>query len=158
PMHGLLRDLRQGLRALVKAPAFTLGAIAVLALGVGANTTLFSVVYGVLLKPLPFAQPERLVQLWHTPPKKSFPGMDTFSLSAANYLDWEQQNSVFERSAIYCYTDLRLGGAEPAVLDSARVEATFFGVLGVRPLLGRTFEQGDDQPEREHSVVLSHKL
>ncbi len=157
-MQGLWTDLVLALRGLRKAPGFALAAIAVLGLGVGANTALFSVVYGVLLRPLPFPEPEQLVQLWHTPPAKSFPGIDTFSLSAANYLDWQKQNDVFERSAIYEYTDLHLGGVEPKVLDGAKVETTFFATHGVKPLLGRGLEVGDEQPGRSQVVVLSHKL
>src|ERR671933_8121 len=109
-MRNFLNDLRHGVRLLRKAPAFSIAALIVLALGIGANTAVFSIVYGVLLRPLPFADPDRLVQLWHVPPQKSFPGMTRFSLSAANYLDWERQNHVFERSAIYAFTTLRLTG------------------------------------------------
>src|SRR5437764_5879494 len=97
----LASDLKLAIRVLRKAPGFSLAALVVLALGIGANTAIFSIVNGVLLRPLPFGEPERLVQLWHTPPQKSFPGMKQFSLSAANYLDWEQQNHVFDSSAIY---------------------------------------------------------
>src|SRR5262249_12361228 len=92
-MSALLYDLKRALRVLRKTPGFTLAALVVLALGIGANTAIFSLVYGVLIRPLPFHEPERLLQLWHTPPQKSFPGMTQFALSAANYLDWEQQNT-----------------------------------------------------------------
>ena len=87
-MSGLLYDLKRALKVLRKTPGFTVAALIVLALGIGANTSIFSLVYGVLVRPLPFAEPERLVQLWHVPPPKSFPGITLFSLSAANYLDW----------------------------------------------------------------------
>jgi putative ABC transport system permease protein len=103
-MSSFVQDLRRALRVFRKMPGFTLAALIVLALGIGANTSIFSLVYGVLIRPLPFAEPDRLVQLWHVPPAKSFPGMTIFPLSAANYLDWEQQNSVFESSAIYAFT------------------------------------------------------
>src|SRR5438067_12463153 len=137
-MAGIIQDLRHGVRLLVKSPGFTAAAILVLALGIGANTAIFSVVNAVLLRPLPFYEPDRLVQLWHVPPQKSFPGMTRFSLSAANYLDWEHENSVFEKSAIYNYTELRLTGrGEPQVMQGSRVEPTFFSMLGVKPLLGR---------------------
>src|SRR5262245_61721544 len=124
-MAGFLRDARHAVRSLLKTPSFSLAAIIVLALGIGANTSIFSVVYGVLLRPLPVREPERLVQLWHTPPQKSFPGMDQFALSAANYLDWQAQNDVFEHSAVFEYSDLHLSGGDTAeVVDSARVEPT----------------------------------
>src|SRR5437016_6823612 len=109
-MSTLLQDVRRALRVLHKTPGFTMAALVVLALGIGANTAIFSLVYGVLIRPLPFSEPERLVQLWHVPPQKSFPGMTRFSLSAANYLDWEQQNTVFASSAIYGFAPFRLRG------------------------------------------------
>src|SRR5438105_8661843 len=158
-MSTLLHDVRRALRVLRKTPGFTLAALVVLALGIGANTAIFSLVYGVLIRPLPFSEPERLVQLWHVPPQKSFPGMTRFALSAANYLDWEKQNSVFESSAIYAFMAVRLSGnGDPQILRAARVESTFFSTLGVKPLLGRTIATGDDQGERQYEVVLSHGL
>ena len=83
-MAGFWNDLKHGCRVLLKAPGFALSAIIVLALGIGANTAIFGIVNGVLLRPLPYAEPDRLVQLWHTPPQKQFPGMNRFALSAAN--------------------------------------------------------------------------
>ncbi|HZU23007.1 MAG TPA: ABC transporter permease [Terriglobales bacterium] len=155
----LFNDLKVALRVLRKAPSFSLAALIVLALGIGANTAIFSVVNGVLLRPLPFAQPDRLVHLWHTPPQKSFPGLSIFSLSAANYLDWERQNNVFESSAIYNFTQRRLtGSGEPQLLRGARVEPTFFNVLGIKPMLGRAVGPGDDQGANSKIVVLTYKL
>jgi len=154
-----MNDVRHAGRVLRKSPGFTFSALLVLALGIGANTAIFSIVYGVLIRALPFAEPDRLVQLWHVPPQKSFPGATRFSLSAANYLDWEQQNDVFEASAIYTYTTLRLtGNGEPRMLRAARVEPTFFPLLGVPALIGRTILPGDDRSEGSAPVVLSHGL
>ena len=158
-MSGLLYDLKRALKVLRKTPGFTVAALIVLALGIGANTSIFSLVYGVLVRPLPFAEPERLVQLWHVPPPKSFPGVTLFSLSAANYLDWEQQNTAFESSAVYAFTTFRLSAdGDPQLLRASRVEPTFFSMFGVKPLLGRTIVPGDDQGERQYEVVLSHQL
>src|SRR5262245_32452924 len=158
-LMSILYDLKRALRVLRKTPGFTLAALIVLALGIGANTAIFSLVYGVLIRPLPFHEPERLVQLWHTPPQKSFPGMTQFALSAANYLDWEQQNTVFESSAIYMFQGYRLSGnGDAQILRAARAEPTFFSTFGVKPLLGRTIMPGDDQGERQYEVVLSHAL
>jgi hypothetical protein len=120
-------DLKYAIRALTTAPGFTVAAVIVLALGIGANTAIFSIVHAVLLRPLPFGEPHRLVQLWHTPPKEQFPGVHRFALSAANYLDWEQQNTVFEGSAVYRYTEFRLGhGRDAKMIAAARVQPTFF--------------------------------
>ena len=131
-MSGLLHDLKFALRSLRKAPGFAVAALLVLALGIGANTSIFSIVNGVLLRPLPFAEPDRLVQLWHTPPAKQFPGMTKFSLSAANYLDWEQRNDVFEKSAVYAFANFRItGSGEAQELQAGRVEPTFFDVLQI---------------------------
>src|SRR5690242_15791517 len=102
-METLAQDFRYSFRVLLKNPGFAAIAIAVLALGIGANTAIFSVVNAVLLRPLPFRDAGRLVRVWHVPPAKSFPGISRFSVSAANYIDWESQNHSFDRMAIYSY-------------------------------------------------------
>src|SRR5436190_19412756 len=158
-MPGFWNDLKHGCRVLLKTPGFAVSAVIVLALGIGANTAIFGIVYGVLLRPLPYSEPDRLVQLWHTPPQKEFPGVTRFALSAANYLDWEAQNTVFSSSAVYRFWQFRLtGNGEPQILRAARVEPTFFSVLGTRPLIGRAIDPRDGAPERQHVVVLSHGL
>ena len=153
----LLADLKHAARTLLKAPGFAIAAVIVLALGIGANTAIFSIVYAVLLRPLPFGDADRLVQLWHTPPQAQFPGVKTFALSAANYLDWEAQNTVFEGSAVYGFAQFRLSnGADAKQITAARVEPTFFSVLGVQPMLGRVFTTAS--ADGANTVVLSHRL
>jgi hypothetical protein len=109
-MLNWMADLRYGFRALRRSPGFALGAILVLALGIGANTAIFSLVNAALLRPLPYEEPSRLVQLWHIPPAKSFPGLTLFSVSPANYLDWQRQSSAFEAMAVYGGRNLVFGG------------------------------------------------
>jgi len=158
-METLLSDLRFGFRMLRKAPGFTIVAVTVLALGIGANTAIFSVVNAILLRPLPFQDPERLVQLWHVPPPKSFPGMTRFSVSPANYLDWANQNHSFEQMAIYGFMSFNLTGrGEPESVLGIRVSPDFFSVLRAQPLLGRIFSPEENAAGRGNVVVLSHGL
>jgi putative ABC transport system permease protein len=158
-MRGLFQDLRYAWRQLRKSSGFAAVAVITLALGIGANTAIFSVVNGVLLRPLAFKDPGRLVRVWHVPPAASFPGMSTFAVSAANYLDWEQQNHVFESMAIYNFHDFTLtGSAKPEQIGACAVSSDFFSTLGVQPLLGRVFSSAEDQPGHSNAVVLSHRL
>jgi putative ABC transport system permease protein len=158
-MKTLAQDLEHGLRVLLKSPGFTAAAIVVLALGIGANTAIFSVVNAVLLRPLPFADPTRLVFVWHVPPAKSFPGMKTFSVSAANFIDWQRANHVFDRMAIYTGSSLNLTGREqPEALQGAAVSSDFFSTLQTQPTLGRVFTSDEDQQGKNHVVILSYGL
>ena len=158
-MPGLMQDLRYAMRQLRKAPGFAAVAVITLALGIGANTAIFSVVNGVLLRPLPFKGADRLVRIWHVPPAKSFPGMKTFSVSAANYIDWQKQSEVFEKMAIYSYHGFTLTGGDKAEqLDGTAVSADFFSTLGVQPEIGRALLPDEDQLGRANVVVLSHRL
>jgi putative ABC transport system permease protein len=155
----LLSDFRYGTRMMKKAKLFAVIAVLTLAIGIGANTAIFSVIYGVLLRPLPFNEPDRLVQIWHTPPQSSFPGMKAFSVSAANYLDWKAESKSFEKMAITSFSRLNLSGnGEPQPLRGRRVSPDFFSALQVSPMLGRTIAEGEDQPGHEHVIVLSHAL
>jgi putative ABC transport system permease protein len=158
-MSGIFQDLRHAVRQLRKSPGFTAVAVITLALGIGANTAIFSVVNGALLRPLAFREPSRLVHVWHTPPAKSFPGMTTFAVSAANYLDWQSQNQVFENMAIYSHHGFTLTGSEkPEQVDASAVSSSFFETLGVQAMLGRGFSPQEDQPGRSNVVVLSHRF
>ena len=113
-MLGIFDDLKYAVRQLRKAPGFALIAVITLALGIGANTAIFSVVNGVLLRPLPFHDPDQVVRIWHTPPQTSFPGMSTFAVSPANFLDWQAENHVFSSMAIYGYRVFTFTGGEKA--------------------------------------------
>jgi putative ABC transport system permease protein len=113
----------------------------------------------VLLRPLPFASPDQLVRVWHVPPAKSFPGMPTFAVSAANYLDWQRQNHVFGEMAIYSFRGFTLTGTDkPEQVDACAASSAFFSTLGVQPVIGRTFSPDEDQPGRSNVVVLSHRF
>ena len=158
-MTGLFQDLRVASRQFLKSPGFTAVAVLTLALGIGANTAIFSVVNSVLLRPLPFTNADRIMRVWHTPPAKSFPGMSTFSVSAANYFDWKHDNHVFEQMAILNYHGLTLTGvAQPQQVDACAVGAGFFETLGVAPIVGRVFSPDEDQPGRTNVVVLSYRF
>src|SRR5262245_17332927 len=111
----LIQDLRYGARMLRKNPGFTAVAALTLALGIGANTAIFSLINHLLLRPLPYPESQRIVDVWHTPPQESFPGLDRFSVSPANYLDWKSQNEVFEQMAIYQYASFSLSAGDDPV-------------------------------------------
>lgn len=154
----LVQALRFALRMLRKSPGFAAVAIVIMALGIGANTAIFSVVHAVLLEPLPFRDVDRLVQVWHTPPQTSFPGMTQFAVSAGNFLDWQKQNSVFESMTLYSGGSFDVTGVgTPEAVRASQVSPEFFSVFGVQPLYGRVFlqKQGSGEPERE--VVLSYR-
>src|SRR5580698_5507835 len=158
-MARLAQNMRFALRLLRKSPGFACVAIVIMALGIGANTAIFSVVQAVLLEPLPFADADRLVQIWHVPPQTSFPGMTWFSVSAANFLDWQKQNHVFDQIALYggAGYDITESG-KPQSIVAATVTSNFFSVLGVQPLHGRVFLPEEDRPGSSHEVILSYKL
>jgi predicted permease len=158
-MTWLFQDVRYALRQLRKSPGFTAVAVITLALGIGANTSIFSVVNGVLLRPLAFKDPGRLVRIWHVPPPKSFPGMTVFAVSAANYADWESQNHVFDGMAILAYHGFTMtGGDKPEQVAASAVSSGFFSTLGIPPMLGRGFTPDEDQVGHSHVVVLSHRM
>jgi putative ABC transport system permease protein len=155
-MTGLLQDLRYALRQLCKNPQFTALALLIVALGIGANTAIFSVVNAVLVRPLPFPQSERLMQVWHVPPAASFHGMSRFAVSPANYLDWLNQSRGFEKMAIYGPNSFHLTNqGQPEAVMAAKVSSAFFSVLRVHPMLGRAFIPEEDQSGRDHVAIIS---
>jgi putative ABC transport system permease protein len=153
-MESLSQDLRYAFRALRKSPGFAAVTIAVLALGIGANTAIFSVVHAVLLKPLPFPEADRIVAVPHTPPQDIFPGRKYFSVSPANYYDWKAQNDVFSHMAIVAGGISSVtGSGDPVSLPSFYVSSEFFAVMGARPLRGRLLGEGDDAPGHDVAVI-----
>ena len=153
------RDVRVGVRSLVHSPVFSVVTVLSLALGIGANTAIFSVVNGLLLQPLPYPESDRIVDVWHTPPQQSFPGLDRFSVSPANYLDWKAQGTNFEQMAIYLHTGFSLTTSnDPVPLIGAAVSSDFFSVLRTNATLGRTFTSDEERPGRDQVVVIGHGL
>ncbi|MFN8001537.1 MAG: ABC transporter permease [Acidobacteriota bacterium] len=152
------QDLRYGVRMLLKRPGFALIAIVTLALGIGANTAIFSVVNAVLLRPLPFAEPAQLVAVWETSRKN--PGAAS-SVSYPNFYDWRAQNKSFERLASYYTVNMTLTGlATPMNLHSAVVSTELFGLLGVQPAQGRSFLPEESRPGNStgRAALISHAL
>jgi putative ABC transport system permease protein len=146
----MLTDLRHGARALLRTPGFTLLAVLTLALGIGANTAIFSVVNAVLLNPLAYQDPDRLVTLLH---------YGTSPVAPANYADWRDQSHSFEAMAAAQYWSPNLTGVDsPEHLTGLQVTQSMFPLLGIAPLMGRTFAAGEDQKGAEHEVVLSYRL
>ena len=151
-MSGLMQDLRLGFRSLLKNPGYAAVAILTLALGIGANTAIFSVIHSVLIEPLPFAEPDRLVQIWET---KLDRGWDTISGSQPNFLDFREMNNSFEDLVASSGRSVNLTGDDyPQRLNAGYVSAGFFRVLRVEPLHGRTFLPGEDEPDAESRIVL----
>ena len=157
-LETLAQDLRYCLRVLRKSPGFTAVAVLTLALGIGANTAIFSVAYGVLLKPLPYASPDQLVSVAGFVPqlRARIPSMP---MRAADFDAYRRSNSVFSGISALRSRDFNLTGVgEPEKLYGARVSANFFSMLGVQPESGRTFFPEEDEPGRDHVVVISHDL
>jgi putative ABC transport system permease protein len=155
-MENFLQDLRFGLRMLFAHPGFALVALIALTLGIGANTAIFSVVNGVLLKPLPYRQPEKLAMVWIDNRRQ---GIHEDITSWPNYIDWRDQNRTFEGMAGFRYGAVNLTGqGEPEELRSARVTSNFFPLLGVLPSLGRAFGAEEETQGKDRVAILSHGL
>src|SRR6267142_1768991 len=158
-MRNWIADLRYGFRAVRRSPGFALGTILVLALGIGANTAIFSIVNAALLRPLPYEDASRLMQVWHVPPAKSFPGMTLFSVSPANYLDWQRQSTSFEGMAAYGWRTLIFGGkGQPEAGQGVSVAPEFFSLLRAHTMLGRTFTVDENASGAAKVIVLSYKF
>src|SRR5882672_11337468 len=155
-MDAFLKDIRYGVRSLLKQPGFTAIAVITLALGIGANTAMFSVINAVLLRPLPYHDPDRLVTIWEESPQR---GMYQMPVSFANLRDWVDQTQTFSQISAYTFTNLNLTGAgEPARLSTVRASANLFSLVGATPLLGRAFLAEEDREGANRVVMLSHGL
>jgi putative ABC transport system permease protein len=153
-LTGLIQDIHYGVRTLAKTPSFTIVSLLTLALGIGANTAIFSFVDAVLLKPLPYADADRIVMVMEKPPIGERNGISTL-----NYLDWKSQNGVFEYMTAFSSGIATLTGrGEPVQLRRGAVAPQYFNIFGVHAVLGRTLVAGEDQPGKNQVVVLSHAL
>jgi putative ABC transport system permease protein len=154
-MDSLRQDLSYAVRLLARNPGFTAVAVLTLALGIGATTAIFTVVNGVLLRSLPYPNPDRIVRVYETNPKLQN-RLPLISPSVPNYLDWKEQNTVFEHMAAYRFRSFTFtGGQEPERIGGAAVPANLFALLGVEPALGRAFRPEEERPGQNHVIVLS---
>jgi putative ABC transport system permease protein len=155
-LEQLLQDTRFGLRMLRKSPGFTVIAVFTLAVGIGASTSIFSVVNAVLLGDLPYKDPGRLAMIWGTNARC---GADESPVSPGDYFEWKQKNSTFQDIAASYDNEVTLTGTEnPQFLIGYDFSANYFSILGVAPELGRTFTAEEDCPGAPKVVVLSDKL
>jgi putative ABC transport system permease protein len=153
-MNELLQDLRFGIRTLLKSPGFAIIAVSTLAIGIGANAAIFSYVYGILLRPSPYAEVARMVRVLEKPP-----GGGRNGISTLNYLDWERENTVFEYMTAQVWGTVTLTGIKnPEQVASEKVSVHFFDVFKDSPALGRVFLPGEDQVGRDHVAVISHSF
>jgi len=155
-MPRLFDDLRWALRSLLKTPVFTATAVLILALGIGANAAIFSLVDRTLLRPLPFREPDRLMAVW-----ESVPARDAFPnpLSVPDFLDWQREAGQFEGMAAVYNDGVNLtGDQEPMIVPAGRISWNFFSVIGVGPVLGRGFLPEEDRAEGPKAVILSHEF
>ena len=147
-----MNDLKFAFRQLLKNPGFTAVAVLTLALGIGANTAIFSVIYGVLLKPLPYRDPEQLIRVF-----ESSASQPKFPMSAGDFQDYRELNSTLASLALYTRQDLELSkDDQPELLAGLRITSGYFDVLGERPMLGREFRREDEAPGNHHVVILSN--
>jgi putative ABC transport system permease protein len=155
-METLLKDFRYGIRSLLRRPSFTAIAVITLALGIGANTAIFSLVNAVLLRSLPFADPDRLVMIWED---ASFAGFPRNTPAPANYVDWKIQGQSFADMAAQDMRSFNLtGDGEPEKVEAFGVTANFFPLLGIKPALGRAFTNEEDKPGANKVVVINYNL
>src|SRR6185369_12553414 len=153
-MTTLLADIRFGMRMLMKSPMVTVVALVALTLGIGANTAIFSVVNGVLLRTFPYHEAERLVLVWEKSPRN-----DQNVINLGNFFDWKEQNQVFTDMAVFFDRSFNLtGDGEPEEVTGQFGTTNLFSVLGSNPVLGRTFAESDGRDGQPRVVVISYAL
>ena len=155
-MESLRSDIKYALRNLLKRPAFTLIAVATLALGIGANSVIFSAINALLLKPLPFPELDRVVAIWDKLPSR---GVMHNEVTVANYLDWKSQNQSFEELSLYRWWSANLTGNDsPERIQGFLVTANFFDAMGMKPIMGRNFSAEENQPGKDSVAIIAHSL
>ncbi|HKO44393.1 MAG TPA: ABC transporter permease [Pyrinomonadaceae bacterium] len=155
-MNNLIQDIRYSLRGLLRQPAFTAVALLSLALGIGANTAIFSLVNAVLLKPLAFSEADRLAVVWEADPTRD---VTQDNVAVGNYVDWKAQNSVFEEMAASGFRSFNItGDGEPEKVMASGVTQNFFPLLGITPALGRNFLPDEDKAGGSKVMILSYAL
>src|SRR6185436_16213631 len=155
-MENLRGDITYAIRNLWKRPGFTLIAVLTLALGIGANSAIFSAINALLLKPLPFPQLDRVVTVWDKMPNQ---GLEHNEVTFANYLDWQAQNQSFEQLALYRWWNANLAGDDsPERVQGFLVMANYLDTLGMKPILGRNFSTEENQPGKDAVAIISHSL
>lgn len=155
-MPSLQSDLRYAIRGLLKRPGFTLIAVLTLALGIGANTAIFSAINALLLKPLAFPELDRVVAIWDRWPSR---GVLHNEVTMANYLDWREQNKTFENIGVYRWWNVNLtGGDLPERVQGFLLTTNFFDVVRVKPFMGRNFSSDENSPGKDSVVILTYSL
>jgi len=151
-----MSDIRYAFRNLLRRPAFTIIAVVTLALGIGANTAIFSAIYALLLKPLPWPELDRVVAIWDKSPSR---GYEHNEVTMANYLDWQAQNQSFEQLALYNWWNVNLSGGDiPERVQGFTVTANYLDTLGVKPIMGRNFSPEENQPGKNKVAIISYNL
>ena len=154
-MDSLLSDIRYGVRSLIKRPGFTAIAVLTLALGIGANSCIFSAINALLLKPLPIPNQDRVMTIWD----KDLSHWDHNEVTMANYLDLRAQNQTFEQLALYSWWSANLTGVEtPERVQGFQVTANFFDAIGVKPMMGRGFYEEENQPGKDAVAIITNSL
>src|SRR4030095_12322742 len=155
-MESLFSDIRYAVRSLLKRPGFTAIALVTLALGIGANSAIFSTVNALLINPLPFPHLDRIVAVWDKNPSR---GVERNEVSMADYLDWKAQSQSFEQLALERWWSMNLtAGDTPERVQGQLVTANFFDVVGVKPFKGRAFLEEENQPGKDGVAIITHSL
>src|SRR5262252_8644364 len=155
-MEALLKDIRYGMRTLLRRPGFTAIAVITLALGIGVSTAIFSVVHAVLLRSLPYGAGDRLVMVWENNRNK---GHDQNVINLGNFLDWKEQNHVFDDMAAFFDMSAKFtGDSEPEEIPAQIATTNLFSVLGVNAIKGRTFTPEDGKPGQPDIIIISYAL